>query len=144
MEFIQGGNLTDLIKDSELVHLDIPENVIAYVILETLKALSYIHSKLKLHRDIKSDNILIGHENGDIKLADFGYAVSLSSEAEKRSTICGTPYWMAPEVILGEEYGPGVDIWSVGITMVECCEGDPPHMEEVSDCFPLLRSLACR
>jgi len=105
------------------------EPQIAYVISETLKALSYIHGMHRIHRDIKSDNILIG-SNAEIKLADFGYAVQLSDEDEKRTTICGSPYWMAPEVIQGDQYGKQVDIWSLGIMVMECCDLQPPYILE--------------
>lgn len=79
-----------------------------------MKALSFIHANHRIHRDIKSDNILIGG-HGHIKLADFGNAIQLDVDHVKRRTMCGTPYWMAPEVITKTSYGPEVDIWSLAI-----------------------------
>lgn len=91
---------------------------------DTLDALSYIHSKGYIHRDIKAGNILLTDE-GTVKLADFGSA-SLSSPA---NSFVGTPYWMAPEVILAMDegqYDTKVDIWSLGITCIELAERKPP------------------
>jgi serine/threonine protein kinase len=98
-----------------------------------LRGLAYIHSLHRIHRDIKSDNLLIG-DDGSIKLADFGYAAQLTQEKQKRNTIVGTPYWMAPELIRGQNYDQKVDLWSLGIMIMEMAEGEPPYME-----FPPLR-----
>jgi serine/threonine protein kinase len=75
-------------------------------------------------------------ENGLVKLADFGYAAQLNQKQKNRNTVVGTPYWMAPELIRGHDYGVKIDIWSLGIMVMEMAEGDPPYME-----FPPLRAL---
>jgi len=111
------------------------ETQIAYVVGEILKALSFMHTCHRIHRDIKTDNVLIG-EDGSVKLADFGFAIQLTQEENKRKTLIGTPYWMAPEIIQKQAYGIEVDIWSVGILILELTEGEPPYMK-----FPQAKAL---
>jgi len=133
MELMDGGCLTDVLEQFE--HVRLSEAQIAYVCLMTLKALGYIHNTHRIHRDIKSDNILL-NSKGAVKIADFGYAAQLTEERSKRQTVVGTPYWMAPELIRGHDYGTKVDIWSLGIMLMEMVQGEPPYME-----FPPLRAL---
>jgi len=133
MEFMDGGCLTDILEEYEF--LQMAASTIALVCRESLKGLAYLHAYHRIHRDIKSDNLLLC-TSGEIKLADFGYAAQLTESKAKRQTIVGTPYWMAPELIRGHEYTAKVDIWSLGIMVMEMCEGEPPYME-----FPPLRAL---
>jgi len=133
MELMDGGCLTDVLEQFDRVRLD--ESQIAHVCLMTLRALRYIHRSHRIHRDIKSDNILL-NSKGEVKIADFGYAAQLTEEKNKRRTVVGTPYWMAPELIRGHDYGTKVDIWSTGIMLMEMIEGEPPYLE-----YPPLRAL---
>jgi len=133
MELMSGGCLTDILDQFDQVKLT--EKQIAFTCRQVLAGLSYIHSGHRIHRDIKSDNILIG-EDGSVKIADFGYAAQLTKGRTKRQTIVGTPYWMAPELIRGIEYDQKVDIWSLGIMIMEMAEGEPPYMD-----YPPLRAL---
>jgi len=133
MEYMDGGCLTEILEQFET--LPMQERHIARICLETLKGLQYMHRLHRIHRDIKSDNILMNMQ-GEIKLADFGYAAQLTKQKQKRNTIVGTPYWMAPELIRGQSYDTKVDVWSTGIMCMEMAEGEPPYME-----FPPLRAL---
>jgi len=126
MEFMSAGSLTDILEIFEYMQLN--EEHIAYICKEILCGLQYIHKHHRIHRDIKSDNILIGSD-GSIKITDFGYAAQLTYEKSKRQTIVGTPYWMAPELIKGDSYDNKVDIWSLGIVIMEMAEGEPPYMD---------------
>ena len=126
MEYMDGGCLTDILDQFDTLKLS--EEQIAFICLETLKALAYIHAKHRIHRDVKSDNVLL-NTKGEVKIADFGYAAQLTQQQQKRNTVVGTPYWMAPELIRGHDYGTRVDIWSLGIMLMELAEGEPPYME---------------
>ena len=77
-----------------------------------------------IHRDIKGENILLG-EDGEIKLGDFGWSNFRGSDGG-RSTYCGTPEYIAPELLEGKRYGQEVDLWSIGILMFELMTGDTP------------------
>lgn len=105
----------------------ISEPVIAYILREVLRGLDAIHRRRQLHRDLKSDNILINRD-GDIKIGDFGYALQFTKEKTTSRELAGTPAWMAPELIRKEEYTESVDIWSLGIILVELCEGEPRYL----------------
>ncbi|XP_069591376.1 mitogen-activated protein kinase kinase kinase kinase 5 [Ranitomeya imitator] len=124
MEYCGGGSLQDIYH----VTGPLSENQISYMCRETLQGLAYLHSKGKMHRDIKGANILLT-DNGDVKLADFGVAAKITATIAKRKSFIGTPYWMAPEVAAVEKnggYNQLCDIWAVGITSIELAELQPP------------------
>ncbi|KAM4627880.1 serine/threonine-protein kinase TAO1 isoform 1-T2 [Polymixia lowei] len=115
------GSASDLL---EVHKKPLQEVEIAAITHGALQGLAYLHSHNMIHRDIKAGNILLT-EPGQVKLADFGSA-SIASPA---NSFVGTPYWMAPEVILAMDegqYDGKVDIWSLGITCIELAERKPP------------------
>lgn len=123
MEYMLGGALTDIITQTRM-----EESMIATVCLQCLNALEYLHSKGVVHRDIKSDSILLA-KNGVVKISDFGFCGKLSEEVPRRKSLVGTPYWMSPEVISRLPYGTEADIWSLGIMVIEMVQGEPPFFD---------------
>ncbi|KAG0241644.1 signal transducing kinase of the PAK [Actinomortierella wolfii] len=107
----------------------------ARVAKDALQGLAFLHKHERIHRDIRSDNLLM-NAKGEIKIADFGHSVQLTKEKARRNSVVGTPYWMAPEVIRAWNYGTTVDIWSLGIVMREMLDGEPPFLHE-----PPLRAM---
>uniref|UniRef100_A0A8C5FPR4 non-specific serine/threonine protein kinase n=1 Tax=Gadus morhua TaxID=8049 RepID=A0A8C5FPR4_GADMO len=115
------GSASDLL---EVHKKPLQEVEIAAITHGALQGLAYLHSHNMIHRDIKAGNVLLT-EPGQVKLADFGSA-SIASPA---NSFVGTPYWMAPEVILAMDegqYDGKIDIWSLGITCIELAERKPP------------------
>lgn len=151
MEYMGGGSLTDLVLSQHQRPIGISssspsasfgpsvffeDNTIRFVLFHILKGLAYLHSRYRIHRDIKSDNILITDTGRHVKIADFGFSTQLTRQNEKRKTALGTPYWMAPELIQGKNYDEKVDIWSTGIVLLEMMEGQPPYLD-----LPALKAL---
>lgn len=125
MEYCGGGSIAEVCK---VLDMGLDEDAIALICREALKGLKYLHKIHKLHRDIKGGNILLT-ENGQVKLADFGVSAKLCDTFSKRNTFVGTPYWMAPEVVLESMYDGRADVWSLGITAIEMAEINPPNAD---------------
>ena len=122
LEFCDGGSLFELIK---ILPRKLNEEEIASIIYMILKGLIFLHENKKIHRDVKSENILLTHD-GIAKLADFGVSTQLMHSFSKKITKIGTPFYMSPEVIMQNKYDYKCDIWSLGITAIEMAEGEPP------------------
>ncbi|XP_053505578.1 serine/threonine-protein kinase 10 [Ictalurus furcatus] len=130
IEFCPGGAV-----DATMLELDrgLTEKQIQVICKQMLEALVYLHSMKIIHRDLKAGNILLTLD-GDIKLADFGVSAKNTKTLQRRDTFIGTPYWMAPEVVMCETtkdapYDYKADIWSLGITLIELAQIEPPHHE---------------
>lgn len=100
MEYCGAGSLSDLMA---ICGITLTESQISAVVKQCLNGLAYLHSIKKIHRDIKSGNLLLTHE-GECKLADFGVSAELTTTLAKRATMIGTPYFMAPEVLQQSHY----------------------------------------
>ncbi|XP_076048127.1 sterile20-like kinase isoform X2 [Oratosquilla oratoria] len=130
LEYCDGGAV-----DSIMADLDRPltEPQIAYLCQNLCHALKYVHDNKVIHRDLKAGNVLLMMDGG-VKLADFGVSAKNKNTLDKRGTFIGTPYWLAPEVILCEtfidaKYDYKADIWSLGISLIEFAQMDPPNHE---------------
>lgn len=134
MELMDGGSLFDLLRPGPVEQ----EKVILVILREVLQALEYLHGQGKIHRDLKSQNILV-NKQGEVKLTDFGVSTQLLSNFSKRNTTVGTPYWMAPEVILNNSGGHAfkADIWSLACCGYELLTGKAPLQSQ----YPPMRAL---
>ncbi|XDV50291.1 hypothetical protein PO909_019369 [Leuciscus waleckii] len=130
IEFCAGGAV-----DAVMLELERPltEPQIRVVCKQTLEALVYLHENKIIHRDLKAGNILLTSD-GDVKLADFGVSAKNTKTLQRRDSFIGTPYWMAPEVVMCETskdrpYDYKADIWSLGVTLIELAQIEPPNHE---------------
>ncbi|XP_042340475.1 STE20-like kinase b isoform X2 [Plectropomus leopardus] len=130
IEFCAGGAV-----DAVMLELERPltEPQIRVVCKQTLEALVYLHDNKIIHRDLKAGNILLTLD-GDVKLADFGVSAKNTKTLQRRDSFIGTPYWMAPEVVMCETskdrpYDYKADIWSLGVTLIELAQIEPPNHE---------------
>ncbi|KAK8508913.1 hypothetical protein V6N12_035014 [Hibiscus sabdariffa] len=130
LEFVPGGSISSLLGKFG----PFPEAVIRKYTKQLLLGLEYLHNNGIMHRDIKGANILVDNK-GNIKLADFGASkqvVELATVTGAKS-MKGTPYWMAPEVILQTGHSFSADIWSVGCTVIEMATGKPPWSQQYQE-----------
>lgn len=122
MEYCRAGSCRRLLKAYGA--FDEPSAV--YVLNQVLQGLNFLHRENIIYRDLKTANILITAKS-KIKLCDFGVSAQLTNQAPARNTLAGTPQYMAPEVISGEDHNTKADIWSLGIVAIELVTGEIPY-----------------
>ena len=96
-----------------------PNDVVLFYATEIILALAHLHRQKIAYRDLKPENILINND-GHVKLTDFGFAKKV---IDKTYTLCGTPEYLAPEIILGQGHNKGVDWWALGVLVYELLSG---------------------
>jgi novel protein kinase C epsilon type len=129
MEYMSGGNLKEQLDKVEVFS----EERAKFYAAEITLAVQFLHQHGILHRDLKLENVLVGSD-GHCKIADFGLSKLGLFHHCKARTQCGTPYCMAPEIVLNLPYGQGVDWWAVGVMLFEMLTGGPPfYYEEEED-----------
>lgn len=121
MDYIEGGELFSLLRKSQRF----PTPVAKFYAAEVFLAIEYLHSLDIIYRDLKPENILLD-KNGHIKLTDFGFAKEVS---DVTYTLCGTPDYIAPEVVATKPYNKSVDWWSFGILIFEMLTGYTPFYD---------------
>ncbi|KAG1621894.1 hypothetical protein G6F46_001272 [Rhizopus delemar] len=130
LEYVPGGSIASLLNQ----YSTFDERLTAFFTLQILQGLEYLHDKGILHRDIKAGNVLID-QNGICKITDFGLSKNQNDSAydsvSNNSTMKGTVFWMAPEV-LTNNYSAKIDIWSLGCTVLEMLTGTHPWMHLTS------------
>jgi len=138
MELVTGGELFDRIVDKS----QYSERDAAILTKKMVDALQYLHSKGIAHRDLKPENILLANQmsDTDVKLADFGLS-RMIDESTMMKTACGTPTYVAPEVLQATGYGTEVDMWSIGvITYILLCGFPPFYGDTVPEIFEQIMS----
>lgn len=126
MELVTGGELFDKIVEIG----SYSEGTARSMVRQIVKAVKYLHENGIAHRDLKPTNLLLkSPEGNDIKIADFGLSKILGPDTMMQ-TACGTPIYVAPEVLKGEGYGEEVDLWSVGVIMYIMLCGFPPFYDD--------------
>lgn len=133
MELVTGGELFDkIVERGNYSEADAAELTRAIV-----EAIGYLHSKGIAHRDLKPENLLLRTKQTatEVKIADFGLSRMINEQAMMK-TACGTPTYVAPEVLTNTGYGPGVDMWSIGvITYILLCGFPPFYGDTIPEMF---------
>ncbi|KAF9937881.1 hypothetical protein BGZ67_000767 [Mortierella alpina] len=127
-ELAPDGELFDQIIDKQ----KFTESETRHIFRQVLAGVQYLHERGVVHRDLKPENILVmDKEAMTVKISDFGLA-KMIGEQVFFNTICGTPSYVAPEVIRNTQYGKGVDMWSLGVVLYICLCGFPPFSDDLA------------
>lgn len=126
MEYLDGGELFDRIV-KKTIYTEKEARDLVFILLSAIK---YLHDKDIIHRDLKPENLLLKSkgDDGDVKLADFGFAVKC--EGDNITSQCGTPGYIAPEILRKKSYGKSVDMWSFGVILFILLGGYPPFIDD--------------
>lgn len=124
LELMNGGNLLSRLNAANVL----PENLLKLYLYQVCHAVKFIHDKKIIHRDLKPENILLASNDSEtlVKISDFG----LSSIGSVLRTMCGTPLYMAPEILANNTYSAKIDIWSLGVVIYVCLSGIFPDFNE--------------
>lgn len=134
MEHCSGGDFAKFINRHPMKELKV-----RYYLHQLMKGLAYLRERSILHRDLKPANLLLSDDNQILKIADFGFARYLE-DARMTQTMCGSPLYMAPEVLFGQSYNGKSDLWSIGVILYQCIYGKMPF-DGVIDYAQLLAFL---
>jgi serine/threonine-protein kinase ULK/ATG1 len=127
LEYCDCGDLYNFIKNNKLT-----EEQIKYYMNQLKNGLQYLRDNNIIHRDIKPKNILLTNNNKILKICDFGFAKSIIDDVSLMETLCGSPLYMAPEIINNKKYNIKSDLWSVGIILYEIIYNKHPLGEPVN------------
>jgi serine/threonine protein kinase len=134
MELVQGGELYELIVERKTFS----EKDTSHIMGQVFSALEYLHEIGIVHRDLKLENMLLNDKKVlSVKVADFGLSKLYSGQALQ--TACGTPFYVAPDILLGTGYGPEVDMWACGVLLYILLSGRLPfHADNDAQLFQLI------
>lgn len=125
LNYVPGGELFTRLREERMLSEPRTKLIAAELVL----ALGYLHKKSFIYRDLKPENVLFD-EDGHVQLTDFGYTKKLRSPEATTDTFCGTPYYIAPELLTGEDYSKSVDWWSLGCVIYEMLVGISPFYND--------------